>query len=91
MTRPLPELDGKTTLEAQQTPALDAVAQGGECGLMDPISPGRPPGSDTAHMAILGYDPYEYYRGRGPFEARGVHRRRLPRAHEDSTHKFVLE
>lgn len=70
--RPLPELDGKTTLEAQDTPALDLLARGGECGLMDPISPGRPAGSDTAHMAILGYDPFDYYRGRGPFEARGV-------------------
>ena len=70
--RPLPELDGRTTLEAQDTPALDALARGGESGLMDPISPGRPAGSDTAHMAILGYDPFEYYRGRGPFEARGV-------------------
>ncbi len=70
--RPLPELDGKTTIEAQDTPALDALARGGECGLMDPISPGQAAGSDTAHMAILGYDPFKYYRGRGPFEARGV-------------------
>ncbi|MFO7947632.1 MAG: 2,3-bisphosphoglycerate-independent phosphoglycerate mutase, partial [Armatimonadota bacterium] len=29
-------------------------------------------GSDTGHMAILGYDPFKHYRGRGPFEARGV-------------------
>lgn len=70
--RPLPELSGKTTLEAQDTPSLDLAAREGECGLMDPIAPGRPAGSDTAHMALLGYDPLEYYRGRGPFEARGV-------------------
>jgi 2,3-bisphosphoglycerate-independent phosphoglycerate mutase len=29
-------------------------------------------GSDTAHLAILGYDPYTYYTGRGPFEAMGI-------------------
>ncbi len=70
--RPLASLEGRTCLEAQDTPALDAIAAGGECGLMDPISPGVPAGSDTAHMAILGYDPFQYYTGRGPFEARGV-------------------
>ncbi|MGD9495145.1 MAG: 2,3-bisphosphoglycerate-independent phosphoglycerate mutase [Armatimonadota bacterium] len=70
--RPVAELDGKTTLEAQDTPALDRVAREGVCGLMYPIAPGKPAGSDTAHMAILGYDPYAYYRGRGPFEAKGV-------------------
>lgn len=70
--RPLSSLEGRTCLEAQDTPALDALAGGGECGLMDPISPGVPPGSDTAHMAILGYDPFQHYAGRGPFEARGA-------------------
>jgi len=29
-------------------------------------------GSDTAHLALLGYDPYKYYTGRGPLEAAGV-------------------
>ncbi len=70
--RPVPELGELTTLEAQDTPALDLVARAGACGLMDPIAPGIPAGSDTAHMAILGYEPHRYYRGRGPFEARGV-------------------
>jgi len=70
--RPVPELDGQTTLEAQPTPSLDRVAAEGACGVMHPIAPGVPAGSDTSHMAILGYDPYKYYRGRGPFEARGV-------------------
>jgi len=70
--RPVPSLDGHTCLETQHTPALDALAAGGECGLMDPIRPGLPAGSDTAHMAILGYDVFKYYTGRGPFEARGV-------------------
>ncbi len=70
--RPVPQLQGQTPLEAQATPALDEIAKGGECGLMDPIAPGIPAGSDTAHLSLLGYDPYTYYTGRGPFEARGI-------------------
>jgi len=70
--RPVPSLDGQTCLEAGDYPALDEVAKGGECGYMDPIRPGQGVGSDTGHMVILGYDPVEYYTGRGPFEAKGV-------------------
>ncbi len=70
--RPVPELEGKTSLEAQETPALDQIAAEGVCGMLNPISPGIRVGSDTAHMAILGYDPFAFYTGRGPFEAKGV-------------------
>ncbi|MFO7948707.1 MAG: phosphoglycerate mutase, partial [Armatimonadota bacterium] len=70
--RPLQSLGGQTTIEAANTPVLDEMAAGGACGMMSPISPGIAVGSDTGHMAILGYDPFKHYRGRGPFEARGV-------------------
>jgi 2,3-bisphosphoglycerate-independent phosphoglycerate mutase len=70
--RPIKELDGKTPLEAARTPNFDRLARLGENGLVDPIAPGVRAGSDTAHLALLGYDPYEYYTGRGPFEALGV-------------------
>jgi len=69
--RPLRELGGRTPLEAARTPNLDTVAGGGVCGIMDIISPGRPPGSDVANLALLGYDPIECYRGRGALEAMG--------------------
>lgn len=36
------------------------LAGGGLTGLMDPVSPGYACGSDTAHMSILGYDPFMY-------------------------------
>lgn len=70
--RPLGELGGKTPLEAARTPNMDRMAELGINGIMDSIKPGIRPGSDTAHLSILGYDPYEVYTGRGPFEAAGV-------------------
>lgn len=70
--RPIESLGNKTPLEAAAKPNLDKLAAEGECGLMDPIGPGVRAGSDTAHLAILGYDPYKYYTGRGPYEAAGI-------------------
>jgi len=70
--RPVIELGGRTPLEVTPTPNLDLVAASGEAGLMDPIAPGIRAGSDTSHLAILGYDPYKVYTGRGPFEALGI-------------------
>ena len=63
---------GVTPLHVAKKPALDSLTVRGSCGLMDPISPGVRPGSDTSHLAILGYDPYKYYTGRGAFEALGA-------------------
>lgn len=70
--RPIEELGNKTPLEVAEKPNLDKLAAEGECGIMDPIAPGVRAGSDTSHLAILGYDPYKYYTGRGPFEAAGI-------------------
>jgi 2,3-bisphosphoglycerate-independent phosphoglycerate mutase len=70
--RPIAGLGDKTPLEATEKPNLDKLAAEGECGIMDPIAPGIRAGSDTSHLAILGYDPYKYYTGRGPFEAAGI-------------------
>jgi len=70
--RPTRVLNGKTPLQVAETPSMDTVARRGICGVMDPISPGIPPGSDMAHLALLGYDPIQTYTGRGAFEALGV-------------------
>ena len=63
---------GKTCLEAAATPYLDDLAVRGALGLVDPIGPGIRPGSDTAHLSLLGYDPFELYTGRGVFECLGI-------------------
>lgn len=65
-------LDGRTPLQATGTPNLDWFTKNGISGVMDIISPGITPGSDTAHLSLLGYDPYKVYKGRGPFEAAGI-------------------
>lgn len=70
--RPIKELNNNTPLEVAEKPNLNRLATEGVCGLMDPIGPGVRAGSDTSHLAILGYDPYKYYTGRGPFEAAGI-------------------
>ena len=69
--RPCPELGGLTPLESAKKPVLDRFATEGVCGIMDTIAPGIRPGSDTAHLALLGYDPHTYYTGRGPLECEG--------------------
>lgn len=70
--RPCPELGGLTPLAAAKKPVLDKLAAEGCCGIMDTIAPGVRPGSDTAHLALLGYDPHKYYTGRGPLECEGT-------------------
>ena len=70
--RALKELRGKTPLEVARKPNIDSLASKGVTGLMYAIAPGIRPGSDTAHLAIFGYDPYKTYSGRGAFEALGA-------------------
>jgi 2,3-bisphosphoglycerate-independent phosphoglycerate mutase len=66
---PLPELGGKTPLEAAATPNMDLLAGKGELGLARTIPQGLDPGSDIANLAIMGYDPARYHTGRAPLEA----------------------
>ena len=70
--RPLPEREGKTSLELAYTPHLDALAGGGMVGIVRTVPPGMEPGSACACMSVLGYDPKVYYRGRAAIEARSM-------------------
>jgi 2,3-bisphosphoglycerate-independent phosphoglycerate mutase len=67
-----PTVNKTTPLKAADIPFLDRLAQEGILGIMDVIAPGTPPGSDTAHLSLLGYKLSDVYTGRGPFEAAGV-------------------
>lgn len=66
---PLPELGGKTPLEAAHTPHLDRITAAGVLGMVKTVKDGFPPGSDVANMSVLGLDPSLYYSGRAPIEA----------------------
>jgi 2,3-bisphosphoglycerate-independent phosphoglycerate mutase len=66
---PLDELDGQTPLQAARTPNLDALASKGIVGVAHTIPEGMPPGSDVGNLSVFGYDPRQYYTGRGPIEA----------------------
>lgn len=70
--RPLQELDGRTTLAAARTPVMDALAPVSELGMASMVPEGMAPGSDTANLAVLGYDPKFYYTGRSPLEALSI-------------------
>ena len=70
--RPLEELSGKTTLEAADTPNFDRLAEKAEIGLASMVPEGMAPGSDTANLSVMGYDPKLYYTGRSPLEALSI-------------------
>ena len=69
---PIEELGGKTPLAYAHTPMMDELAAHGEIGLAATIPAGMKPGSDTANLAVLGYNPRLYYTGRSPLEALSI-------------------
>ncbi len=69
---PLDELGGKTPLEAARTVNMDSLAKLSEIGMVRTVPEGMAPGSDTANLSVIGYDPKEYYTGRSPLEALSI-------------------
>ncbi|HIE34524.1 MAG TPA: 2,3-bisphosphoglycerate-independent phosphoglycerate mutase [Candidatus Altiarchaeales archaeon] len=65
-------VNGKTPLETADIPHMDSIARKGITGIMDTVRAGIRPGSDTSHLSLFGYNPFDLYTGRGPFEALGV-------------------
>lgn len=69
---PIEALSGKTPLEYAKTEAMDAISKKAEIGMVHTIPEGMKPGSDTANLSVLGYDPKKYYSGRSPLEALSI-------------------
>ncbi len=69
---PIEQLGGKTPLEYAQTPVLDKLSGQSEIGMVHTIPEGMKPGSDTANLSVIGYDPKKYYSGRSPLEALSI-------------------
>lgn len=70
--RPIDELNQKTPLAYAKTPVMDMLAAKSELGMVSTIPEGMKPGSDTANLSVLGYDPKIYYSGRSPLEALSI-------------------
>ena len=69
---PIESLGNKTPLEYAVTPKMDELASKGEIGMVHTIPDGMKPGSDTANLSVLGYNPRQYYSGRSPLEALSI-------------------
>ncbi|MGN1317982.1 MAG: cofactor-independent phosphoglycerate mutase [Lachnospirales bacterium] len=69
---PLPELDGKTPMEAANKKNMNEMAKKSIIGLVKTVADNLKPGSDVANLSVLGYDPQVYYTGRSPLEAGSI-------------------
>ncbi|NLW12712.1 MAG: cofactor-independent phosphoglycerate mutase [Clostridiaceae bacterium] len=65
---PLPQYDNKTPLMIANKPNMDKIAAG-LAGMVKTVPDELAPGSDTANMSVMGFDPVKYYSGRSPLEA----------------------
>ncbi len=69
---PIDSMGGKTPLEAADIPVMDMLASKGEIGTVKTVPEGISPGSDSANLSVMGYDPRIYLTGRSPLEAAAI-------------------
>ena len=69
---PILQLNGRTPLEAAETPTMDMLAKHGQVGMVTTVPSGMKPGSDVANLSVMGYNPADCYSGRSPLEALSV-------------------
>ena len=75
---PVPQLGGKTPLQAASIPTIDRMAARGLVGSVVNCPKPLPAGSETAILSIFGCDPRRYFTGRSPMEAAAVGIQMLP-------------
>lgn len=66
---PIAELGNKTPLQAANKPLIDKLAREGVNGRLVTVPEGYNPGSEIAHLGLLGYDVSKVFEGRGSLEA----------------------
>lgn len=66
---PIAALGDRTPIQAADTPAMDWIAGAGRVGQLYTVPPGYEPGSEVAHLSLLGYDLHKVFEGRGVLEA----------------------
>ncbi len=69
---PIDSLGGRTPLEAANIPTMDMLAARGRIGTVRTVPEGVGPGSDSANLSVMGYDPRIYLTGRSPLEAAAI-------------------
>ena len=69
---PVESLGGKTPLEAADLPCINGLAAKGEIGSVRTVPDGISPGSDSANLSVMGYDPRKYLTGGSPLEAASI-------------------
>ncbi len=66
---PVEVLGNKTPLQAANKPLIDRLAREGVNGRLVTVPEGYHPGSEIAHLGLLGYDVSKVFEGRGSLEA----------------------
>jgi 2,3-bisphosphoglycerate-independent phosphoglycerate mutase len=69
---PVSATDPRTPLDLSRIPNLNRMAKEGLNGYIHCIGLWKVGGSDTSHVALLGYDAFGSYTGRGPIEVAGT-------------------
>ena len=66
---PIDMLGNRTPLQAAEKPLIDRLAREGVNGRLVTVPEGYNPGSEIAHLGLLGYDVAKVFEGRGSLEA----------------------
>ena len=69
---PIESIGGRTPLEVADMPCINSLAARGEIGSCRTVPEGISPGSDSANLSVMGYDPRIYLTGRSSLEAASI-------------------